>query len=83
MTPTPSIGNGDFGMSPFCGQLSGKPVLAVNVYLGYRDQSTRTHRTFKLQRRPRTREMIKLTPHSATIEVAPVDSRNSSANMRK
>jgi hypothetical protein len=31
MTPTPSIGNGDFGMSPFCGQLSGKPVLAVDV----------------------------------------------------
>jgi hypothetical protein len=60
MTSTPSIGNGDFGMSPFCGQLSGKPVLTVNVYLGYRDQTTRMHQTFKLRRRPPAREINKV-----------------------
>jgi hypothetical protein len=42
MTPTPPVENGDFGTSPFFGQLSGKPLLAVDVYLGYRDQTTRT-----------------------------------------
>ena len=36
----PVVVNGDFGMSPFRGQLSGNPLPAGTVYLWYQDQNT-------------------------------------------
>jgi hypothetical protein len=39
-TSTASYESGDFGRSPFFGQLSGKHCLPVLVYLWYQAQST-------------------------------------------
>jgi hypothetical protein len=48
----PPIDNGDFGVSPFCGQLSDKSQLALHLTMGVRDM--KRNRNTAIKRRVRS-----------------------------